>query len=156
MICRSIPREETEFHTLSDKASVAVDLYSNDAEHTLVTDPEQQVAPCNLLVSDLLAIRRNAVKARKYLREDKEIDPACLQITGLLTSNADKILVSLGIVSEGITSETETDADIDTKCRQLAWLYGRQLSLLELLKEAEQEGQHSHGSRNTIRDRPED
>jgi hypothetical protein len=154
MKSRSI-RPNSEFHSLSSTALRSIDTAS-DA-------PEPSHGPPQFLLRDLLAIRHNTKTTRTILRSESFPEATTsrenishLQITSLITTNYQKTMVTFWLALAEFVAEKLVTLHADAYCRQLAWLYGRQLELLDMLDEAEKEGWQHYGNRDSIGDRTED
>jgi hypothetical protein len=134
-------------YALSATALLAIDA-AKDA-------PDQAYKAPTLLIRDVFTIRHNAKITRKRLLQAAGTDITCLQITSMLTVNSDKLLVISWSALAEIASEKVAATHLDAYCRELAWLYGRQLELLEML-DAQTEGRQSHDGRDTVGDYSQD
>jgi len=117
---------EPELHELSAGAILSI--------HAASDAPDPGYGTPNLLIHDLLVIRRSAKMGRKLSRHASGGTLPYLQITSLITINSEKIMVSFWLALAEIVGEKVAVIHADAYCRQLAWLYGRQIELLDMLQ----------------------
>jgi hypothetical protein len=113
-------------HGLSPQTMLLVDLVADK--------PPQTYEKSCLSIQEIWKIRRNATLIRKLTSDKRQQitqDVVSLQISRMITSNADKICkTSWGAVLEAIAAKWASFS-MNAYSDELAWLYGRHLELLD-------------------------